>query len=288
MDDDIIQSCKTRNNRKHASFGVRVYWHIAKATWQEYLSYRLNFLLEVIGGIFTMLIAIAVWYAVFAGDNAKIIGTFTLAQMITYLLIAGVISTILFLTAQGDDINNDIIRGDVSNFLVKPINVPFFWLTRDFVRKFFTLILGVVELAIIIFIFRNYFILPSSILNLALFGLAIFLSAILHFLLFAVLSVIAFWFEETWGWRFVMRIVMEVSAGAIIPLSLFPNFWRTIFEILPFQYFIFFPMQIYFGKVDTSGIYAGFVFILAWLLILSFLFLILWKRGVRRYVGYGG
>lgn len=252
------------------------------------MSYRLNFFLEVIGGIFTMLIAIAVWYAVFSGDGAKAIGTFTLAQMVTYLLVAGVISSILFLTAQGEDINNDINRGTISALLIKPINVPLFWLTRDFVRKFFTLILGVAELAIIIFLFRDYFILPSSILNLALFGFAIILAAILHFLLFAVLSIIAFWFEETWGWLFVMRIVMEVFAGAIIPLSLFPDFWRTIFEILPFQYFIFFPMQIYFGKIDAGGIFTGFVFVLAWLLILSCLFIILWKRGVRRYVGYGG
>lgn len=267
---------------------MKIYWHIAKATWQEYLSYRLNFLLEVIGGIFTMFIAIAVWYAVFAGDSTRIIGTYTLGQMVSYLLIAGIISTILFLTAQGDDINNDINRGTISALLIKPINVPFYWFTRDFVRKFFTLILGIAELAIIIFLFRNYIILPSSILNLALFGFAIILAAILHFLLFAVLSVIAFWFEETWGWRFVMRIVMEIAAGAIIPLSLFPDFWRTIFEILPFQYFIYFPMQIYFGKIDASGIFTGFAFVLAWLLILSFLFLILWKRGVRRYVGYGG
>lgn len=267
---------------------MKIYWHIAKATWQEYLSYRLNFLLEVIGGIFTMLVAIAVWYAVFAGDSAKIIGTYTLGQMVTYLLVAGVVSTILFLTAQGDDINNDINRGDISNFLVKPINVPLYWLTRDFVRKFFTLILGIAELAVIVFLFRDYFVFPSSVLNLMFFILAIFFAAILHFLLFAVLSVIAFWFEETWGWRFVMRIVMEISAGAIIPLSLFPDFWRTIFEILPFQYFVFFPMQIYFGKLDPIGILTGFMFVLVWLLILSFLFLILWKRGVRRYAGYGG
>lgn len=267
---------------------MKKYLLIAKATWQEYLSYRLNFLLEVIGGIFTMLIAIAVWYSVFGGNNSKIIGTFTLDQMVTYLLMAGVISTILFLTAQGDDINNDIMQGTIANFFVKPINVPLYWLTRDFVRKSLTFILGVLELAVIVFLFKSYLVFPGSALNFALFIVSLFLAAVLHFLLFGILSVIAFWFEETWGWRFAARVVMETAAGAIIPISFFPDFWRAAFEFMPFQYFIFFPLQIYFGKLDFSGVIAGFSVLLIWLLIFGFLFLILWKKGVRRFTGHGG
>lgn len=267
---------------------MKVYWLIAKATWQEYLSYRLNFLLEVIGGVFAMLIAMAVWHSIYSGESQEVIGSYSLEEIITYLLGVGIISSLLFLTGQGDDINDDINRGTLSHHLLKPINVSLYWATRDLVRKVFTLTLGIIGFLAIFLFCRDFIVGPMSPLSLLFFSFAIFLAMILHFLLFYCFSAIAFWLEETWGWRFVIRIIMEIAAGVLIPIALFPEFWRTIFEFLPLQYLLYFPMQIYLGKITGLPLLCGFAKMTGWIILLIAFALYIWRRGIKHYTAHGG
>lgn len=267
---------------------MKKYLAIAKSTWQEYLTYRLNFFLEVIGGILAMLVIIALWCAIYQGNRQIRIGDYSLAEMITYLLGAGLINSFLWLTQQGDEINDDINRGTLSNFLIKPLNVSFYWFTRDFCRKFMTLFLGIGEFILILFFFKSFLIAPFSFLNLVLFVIAIIFAGLLHFLIFYLFSIIAFWFEQTWGERFVIRVVMEIATGAIIPLSLFSGIWKTIFNLLPFKYLIYFPLQIYLGKISLINIIKEFSLELIWILVLLIISIFVWKKGIKHYTAVGG
>lgn len=249
---------------------------------------QIKFFLEVIGGILTMLVLIALWYSLYQGNEEIKIGAYNLKEMITYLLGAGLIYSFLWITQQGDDINDDINRGTLSNFLVKPLNITFYWFIRDFCRKFMTFALGVFQFVIILFLFKK-FLLPSySLPYLLLALLAIFLASLLHFIIFYLFSIIAFWYEQTWGERFVIRVVMEIAMGAMIPLSLFPDFWQTIFEILPFKYLIYFPLEIYLGKIPLIQIWQGFGLEILWLIILGLISFFVWKKGIKVYTAVGG
>lgn len=267
---------------------MKKYWVIARTAWSEYLAYRMNFLLEIIGGLFAMLIAIAVWYAIFQGDRSRVIGNYTLDEMVTYLLGAGIVMSFLFLTAQGDEINDDINRGTLSNYLVKPLIVPLYWAIRDLVRKYFTLALALIQFLIVLLFFRGFLVGPASPFHLLLAVAALIFAAVLHFLLFYAFSVIAFWMEETWGWRFLMRVVMEIATGALIPIALFPDLWRGVFEFLPFQYLVYFPMQVYLGKVGLDGVTTGVGTMFVWIAILAIAVTYVWRRGLARYTAQGG
>ena len=266
---------------------MKKYWAIAKSTWQEYLAYRLNLFLEVMGGIIMMLVVIALWYTIFKGLGKETIGDFTLAQMITYLIGAGIINSFLWAASQGDEINDDINSGDLSNYLVKPVNVVGYWLTRDACRKFMTFLLGVAEFIIILFFFKNFLVGPSSFIHLVLALAAIIIASLIHFIIFYLFSVIAFWLEQTWGTRFVIRVVMEIATGSLIPLSLFPGTWQTIVNILPFKYLVYFPLQIYLGKIPLNQISYEFLIALAWLAAFIIIGVFVWKRGVRHYAAEG-
>lgn len=267
---------------------MKKYFAIAKTTWQEYLCYRLNFFLEVIGGILMMLVLIALWYSIYQGNTEMKIGSYNLKEMITYLLGAGLIYSFLWITQQGDDINDDINRGTLSNFLVKPLNIGFYWFIRDLCRKFMTFSLGVFQFVIILFLFKNFLLPASSLLYLFLALIAIFLASLLHFIIFYLFSIIAFWYEQTWGERFVIRVIMEVAMGSLIPLSLFPNFWRIILEILPFKYLIYFPLEIYLGKITLIQIWQGFGLEIIWLIGLGLISFFVWKKGIKVYTAVGG
>ena len=65
------------------------------------------------------------------------------------------------------------------------------------------------------------------------FGAALTVAVLLQFLTFESLSLLAFWVENTSGFRFTMRVIMEVAGGAIIPLSFFPALVQKIFALLP-------------------------------------------------------
>jgi len=266
---------------------MKKYLAIAKATCQELLAYRSNLLLEVIGGIIAQLVIIAVWYTIFKDLGTETIGGFTLPEMMTYLLGAGIINSFILLDSQGDDINDDINRGNLSNFLVRPLNVSFYWLTRDFCRRMLTFFLGIGEYLILLLLFSEFLVPPASFLLLFLTLFSIILAGILHFLLFYILGVIAFWMDQTWGPRFVMRVIMAVATGSLIPLSLFPGIWHTIFNLLPFKLLVFVPLQIYLGKITTLEIVQEFAYGLVWILVVAGISVWLWKRGIKRYSAYG-
>lgn len=263
------------------------YLAIAKLSWQEYFAYNLHFFFEVTGNIFLMLAIIVLWFAIYDGDADRNIGGYTLAMMVTYLLFASLINSFLWQTGQGDEINDCINRGFLSNYLVKPINVPVFWLFKDFARKFLTLIFGIFELALVFYFFKDYLVGPASLNHFVLFFIAIILSGFFHYFIFYIFSIIAFWIDETWGERFLIRVILDLAAGAIIPLSLFPPFWQTIFNVLPFKYLVFFPLQIYLGKISFYEMSWEFLIATVWLLVIIAISMLIWRAGVKKYSAYG-
>jgi ABC-2 type transport system permease protein len=84
-----------------------------------------------------------------------------------------------------------------------------------------------------------------------------------------------------------MRVIMEVLAGAIIPLSFFPEVLQKIFLLLPFQFLIYLPMKIYLGKISPTQIPFELFKEAGWIVGFGILNLFIWRRGVRQYVAMG-
>jgi ABC-2 type transport system permease protein len=262
------------------------YVRLFQLTWQEYFAYRMNFALEVIGSIFLIVVTTLVWKILFQTQGSLIAG-YSEREMITYVVGAGMISSFLLLTAQGDDINDDIQHGKLSILLLKPMHANMYWLIRDMCRKSLTFSIGIIGYSVVFFLHRDALFLPSSLGQFLLFAVFVVLAALLHFELFYVLSILGFWLEQAWGFRFVMRVVMEIAAGALIPLSLFAPLWQKIFSVLPFQFLAYVPMQVYIGKISSS---QAFLFLgegMLWLFGVALVGYIVWRRGIRLYTAQG-
>ena len=54
--------------------------------------YRVNFFLEILGGILSSLIVVLLWMAIYRYSGKDLIGGYSLAEMVTYLLGAGLIN----------------------------------------------------------------------------------------------------------------------------------------------------------------------------------------------------
>jgi len=260
---------------------------IFRLVFLERFAYRVNFVLEVAGGILSILIVIFLWLAVYRFSGRAELGSFTLPEMITYLLGGGVINSFLLTTAENPETSQSIQDGSLSNLLIQPISPYWVWFSRDLAGKAFLGLIGLAGYALVALFFSGSLVFPVDPLRLVVFGFALASAVLLQFLTFESLNLLAFWIENTYGLRFSMRVIMEVAGGALIPLSFFPAMLQTLFSLLPFPYLIYFPMQIYLNKIETGLALSELGQTAAWIAGLAALNAFLWRAGLRRYTAMG-
>jgi ABC-2 type transport system permease protein len=263
------------------------FWNVVRLVFQERMAYRANFFLEVLGGILASLIVVALWLAIYKGSGQDRIGGYSLPEMVTYLLGAGLINSFLLTTAENPEAGQAIQNGELSGLLIRPMSPHGFWLARDLGTKAFLLLMGLSGYLAVLVLFRNFLLPPPGPGHLLLFLVSVALAAVAQFLVFQILGLLAFWMENTYGVRFAARVVMEVVAGAIIPLSFFPRAFQEIFSLLPFPFMIYLPMRIYLGKVPLGQVPPELAKVVAWIAGLTLLYRFLWAKGIRQYVSMG-
>jgi len=73
--------------------------------------------------------------------------------------------------------------------------------------------------------------------------------------------------------------------GGLMPLDLLPNFVTRINDFLPFKYVVFVPISVFTGRIGFS--WELFLIPLGWVLFLLFLVKIIYRKGLKKYEGYG-
>jgi ABC-2 type transport system permease protein len=263
------------------------FWWIFKLVWTERLVYRVNFFLEILSGLFSSVILVFLWIAVYRSSARDAIGGYSFGEMVTYILGGGLINTFILTTAENPETSQSIQDGTLSSLLIAPINPYAVWFVRDLGTKLFLFMVGLAGYTLVLFFFRAHLVFHASASYVALFGISLLLAALLQFLIFEALSLLAFWIENTYGLRFTMRVIMEVIGGAIIPLSFFPQIIQKIFLLLPFPFLIYVPMRIYLGKMPLSEIPSELLKEIAWIGALALVNLVIWRKGIRQYVSMG-
>lgn len=252
----------------------------------SYISYRLNFFLELLGNSCLTFATLALWISAF--ETTPYIRGFDKPTMITYVLLGGLISTFILQTAQGDGVNNAIKDGSLAQWLTKPVSYPILWLINDFTRRCITFMLGAVPFVIVGIWISDLIVPPQSVIHLFIMVVFILLSALVHYYLFTIVAITAFWAEQTWGPRFLIRVVLEVGTGALVPLSFIPGWIGSVLRFLPFKFFAQIPIQIYLGQLSRNVLFYYFLELIMWLLLVSTVSHILYKRGLHSYQAVGG
>lgn len=266
---------------------MKKYWYLVKLSWQSVLTYRLDFLLRILGGFFMMAVTIALWVAIYDQSSLTEIKGYTLTQMVIYLLGAGLINSFIMITHQGDEVNDEINYGILSTYLIKPFNVQLFWFIRDLASRVLLFIQGGIIIFFIIIITSFFIDLSFLLVNILFFLISIIIAIILHYFLFYIFTIIAFWLEQTWGPRFVIRVFMNIATGRLIPLSLFPIFWYQLLNVLPFKFMGFIPMEILLNRLTISQTFIQLGIGLIWIIIFASMGFLLYKIGVKKYAAEG-
>lgn len=208
------------------------------------------------------------------------------SQILTYILGTSIIGS-LVIASRSYSIGDDINQGNLSNFLIKPINYFAYWFAKDLGDKAMNLTFSIFELTILFLILKPPIFFQSDPAMLALALAASAVAIIMYFFFNLLLGLVGFWSAETWGPRFLFIIVLGFASGGLFPLDILPSSVFTIAQFLPFTYLMYFPLKIYLGQLAIANIYFGLTIALIWTFILFTAVLIIWNRGLKIYTAQG-
>lgn len=267
---------------------MKKYWLTIKNTWQEYAMYRLNFLVWRLRSFIGFITIYFFWLAIFGGQT--IIFGWQQRTILTYIIGVAFVRSII-LSSRTIDVGSEINQGNLTNYLLKPLNFLTYWFSRDIADKLLNIFLASLELSLFFLVVKPPFFLQTNILLFMTFLLALILSTVLYFFINLFLGLIAFWTPESWsgvwGPRFVFLIFLEFFAGTIFPLDMLPKPVFNFIQLTPFPYLIYFPLKIYLGQVNLTQILYGFGLCFIWLGIWFAIVDKTWKAGLKIYGAEG-
>lgn len=268
---------------------MRKYWHALNIGIQNNLAYRVNFLARSLFGLIPLLAMIQLWRTIYEGNpGSSTIASLTLAQMISYYLIAQVVDALTAVNEDDWQIAADIKDGNISQFLLKPINYLWYRLCLFFAGRVTYLMVATVPLALFILWFRESFVLPPSWSQLGWFGVSLVLTALLQFFLSYALASLAFWVLEVSTFIFIVYAFEYIASGHLFPLDILPEAVQRVLFCTPFPYQLYFPVSIYLGKVTGSELWSGLGIQLFWVLAAYGFARLMWARGLKKYSAVGG
>ena len=268
---------------------MKKYWHVLNIGIQNNLTYRVNFLFRVVFGFIPLLATIYLWRAIYAGKPAGAsVGDYSLLQMTSYYLIVTVVDVFTAVSEDDWQIAADIKDGNISQFLVKPINYLTYRLCLFVSSRLIYLLVSALPLGIFIFCLRKYFILPPDALTFGCFFVSVIMTALLQFFTSYAMAMLAFWVLEVSTFIFILFAFEYIASGHLFPLDILPPALEKFLYLTPFPYQMYFPVSIYMGKTTGNALTHGLIIQAVWVVAAYLLARFAWHRGSRKYAAVGG
>ena len=206
-------------------------------------------------------------------------------QLIAYYLVATFLGLIMRDSDIAWEVGDEIRFGDITNILLKPISYFKYKLAQNFGRVFYKIIIYAMVFVILFLILGKYLFFSLSFEQLVYFTVSVILSLFINLIFFYIIGLSAFWLGFIAGLNFAMHMVVNFLSGFIIPLDLLPGTLIKINDFLPFKYMTFIPVSIFNGRVELS---LSLLFVpLIWVIVLYTMSAFLFRKGIKKYEGYG-
>ena len=264
---------------------TKKYWLIIRNTWDEYATYRLNFILWRVRVIIRFFITYFLWASIYSTTGQNFFG-YSREQMLTYVLSVYIVSNFVFAT-RTQEVGAEINEGKLTNYLLQPLGY-FSWLwTRDISDKLLNSLCTIFEVLFLILILKPPLFIQTNTILLVITLITFITAIIVYFCISLLLSFIGFWTSEVWATRFIFFILLDFLAGNFFPIDILPPVLAKTLLFTPFPYLFYFPVKIYLGQLTTNEISIGFLVLFCWTIILVKSVVRVWKKGLRTYSAEG-
>ncbi|MEN9572277.1 MAG: hypothetical protein RL514_132 [Verrucomicrobiota bacterium] len=265
------------------------YRHVLSIGLQNTMVYRLNFLFRATFGLIPLTATIHVWRTIYAGkaDGGQV-GSYVLAEMISYYLVITIVDALTAVTEDDWQIAADIKDGNISQFLLKPMDYLTYRLCLFTASRLVYAAVAVVPTGAFLWVMRDYLVLPPDTAAAAWFLVSVGLTALLQFFMSFTLALLAFWVLEVATFIFVAFAFEYLAGGHLFPLDILPPAIAGALDYTPFPYVLFFPVSIWLGRVPAEAIPHGVLVQLLWVVAAYALARCVWSRGIKKYSAVGG
>jgi ABC-2 type transport system permease protein len=265
------------------------YWHVLNVGLQNNLTYRFNFLARTLFGFIPLAAVLMLWRTIYEGKGADAqVSTYTLAQMISYYLLVTVVDALTAVNEDDWQIAADIKDGNISQFLLKPVDYLWFRFTLFISGRITYLAVAFVPITLLILYLRDYFVLPAGFATAGLFLLSLVMTALLQFFLSYTMAMLAFWVLEVSTFIFILYAFEYIASGHLFPLDILPEPIKQGLFLTPFPYQLYVPVGIYMGKISGPGLITHLIMQAGWVVLAYLLARLAWYRGITRYSAVGG
>jgi ABC-2 type transport system permease protein len=262
---------------------MRKYWELLKSQIKVDTAYNAWYWAGTVSMILRMLIIYSFWHAVY--ENQTMIEGMSLNTMITYVIMALTLNN--YTAGVGSQLANNVRDGSVAIELMRPYNLLDKLVALDLGNK----VTGTIREAIPMLLIAYFFIgmnAPQHWTGLLLFLFSAMLGILIGTQLDLVIGIMAFWLLNIWGLRVLRSAILLFFSGALLPISLFPEWLQSISKFLPFQSMVYIPVSIYTGQI--TGVAATYAILIQFLWLVGIFVAIrfVWSIAIRRVTIFGG
>jgi len=123
--------------------------------------------------------------------------------------------------------------------------------------------------------------------EIAAFCVAIWGAYLIRTMFLTSLGMVTFWTTRVSAlFELVVGIELLLS-GRLVPLPLMPAWAEDVANVLPFKWSFYFPIQTLVGDLSNRELLEGLGIQLLWIIVLTGLFLVVWRFAIRRYSAVG-
>jgi len=264
---------------------IKKYLAFARTSIKELNEYKAEFLASAFFVYpITIIVSIIVWRLVYSNLGVDSLGGFTLNEIIFYSILVAFIEKLIRIKVSRT--SKDIQSGILSRDLCRPYSHNIKRFIQDITKKGTNTLFALIPLIIAIIILKLQ--IPKDPINIILTILALINAIILVFAIVQIMAYITFWFKANFGFGIMMSIIMDFMSGRTLPISIFPSWFQTISNFLPFQSLKYIPVSILLNKFTHIQALEYLLIGIAWTILFIFIAKFMWKKGLKEYEAQGG
>lgn len=245
--------------------------------------YRFDYFLGCLNVCIQIFISCEIWKALYITNHVS--GKVSLNVVLTSFIINLGLSNIYSI----DDltVQRKFCDGTIICELLKPINYRIYLLADTVGNILFKLLFNLIPCsAIMIIVYRNYFIFCINSCSLCVFFLSIILGFMVLWEISSIVQMLCFWIVNVWSISTIKDVFINVLAGTILPVWYLPEAIQNIIKYTPFAAIYITPLKIYLNQMGTKQQIEALLMQLIWIIILASLSFFIVKTDNLRNVLY--
>jgi ABC-2 type transport system permease protein len=245
--------------------------------------YRVANYLWMIGMLAEPVIYLVVWTTIARAQGGEV-GGFTTGQFAAYYIVWTLVRNMnIVFTPYGWEWR--IREGQLSGHLLRPLHPIHYDLAYFAGWKFVVIVFWLPVAGILALAFRPE--LDPTVLEIAVFAVAIWGAYLIRSAFLWLLGMISFWTTRVAAIYEVFFVAELLLSGRLVPMQLMPDWVQGLAAFTPFYWTFGFPIEALVADRAPAELLGGLAMQAVWTGIGVGLVLVVWRRAVRRYSAVG-